>query len=185
MRTHGTLTKWNDERGFGFIAPAGGGDEIFVHVSAFPRDGIWPHLNELVSFETEAGPSGKVQAVRIMRPGSQRPAQRPDRRRPRTTASRVPSALVAAVTLGAIAYGVANYRAVMLRDDAAPATSITRTAPAAPDPAFTCDDRNRCPQMTSCAEATFFLQHCPNPQMDGDGDGVPCEDQWCKVQDRD
>ena len=36
MRNHGNLTKWNDERGFGFITPAGGVGEIFVHVSASP-----------------------------------------------------------------------------------------------------------------------------------------------------
>jgi len=33
--------------------------------------------------------------------------------------------------------------------------------------------------MTSCAEAKFFLKNCPGVKMDGDGDGVPCEDQWC------
>jgi hypothetical protein len=36
-----------------------------------------------------------------------------------------------------------------------------------------------CSQMTSCAEATYFIRHCPGTQMDGDGDGVPCESQWC------
>lgn len=46
-------------------------------------------------------------------------------------------------------------------------------------PAFTCDGRTRCQQMSSCAEATFFLQNCPNTEMDGDRDGVPCEQQWC------
>jgi hypothetical protein len=33
--------------------------------------------------------------------------------------------------------------------------------------------------MRSCAEATFFLQNCSGVQMDGDGDGIPCETQWC------
>jgi hypothetical protein len=33
--------------------------------------------------------------------------------------------------------------------------------------------------MTSCAEATYFIKQCPGTQMDGDGDGVPCESQWC------
>ena len=33
--------------------------------------------------------------------------------------------------------------------------------------------------MTSCEEATYFIQHCPNTTMDGDHDGVPCEQQWC------
>jgi hypothetical protein len=44
---------------------------------------------------------------------------------------------------------------------------------------FQCDGRTRCNQMTSCAEATYFIQHCPGAKMDGDNDGIPCEDQWC------
>ena len=44
---------------------------------------------------------------------------------------------------------------------------------------FKCDGRTMCPQMTSCAEATYFIQHCPNTKMDGNNDGVPCERQWC------
>ena len=44
---------------------------------------------------------------------------------------------------------------------------------------FTCDGRTHCSQMRSCAEATYFIQHCPNTKMDGNNDGVPCERQWC------
>jgi len=44
---------------------------------------------------------------------------------------------------------------------------------------FACDGRTRCSQMTSCEEATFFLQNCPGVKMDGEGDGIPCERQWC------
>ena len=44
---------------------------------------------------------------------------------------------------------------------------------------FKCDGRTHCSQMTSCEEATFFLRNCPNVQMDGDNDGIPCEQQWC------
>jgi len=49
----------------------------------------------------------------------------------------------------------------------------------APTPSFHCDGRTRCTEMTSCEEATFFLQNCPGVKMDGEGDGVPCERQWC------
>ncbi|EHR70691.1 putative calcium-binding protein [Burkholderiales bacterium JOSHI_001] len=44
---------------------------------------------------------------------------------------------------------------------------------------FACDGRTYCSQMTSCAEAKYFLANCPNVKMDGNRDGVPCERQWC------
>jgi hypothetical protein len=44
---------------------------------------------------------------------------------------------------------------------------------------FKCDGRVHCSQMTSCAEAAFFLRNCPNVKMDGNHDGIPCENQWC------
>lgn len=44
---------------------------------------------------------------------------------------------------------------------------------------YRCDGRTYCSHMTSCEEAKFFLKNCPGVKMDGDGDGVPCERQWC------
>ncbi len=54
---------------------------------------------------------------------------------------------------------------------------LTGKAPryAAKDSAFRCDGRQYCSQMKSRAEAEFFVQHCPDVKMDGDNDGVPCE----------
>ena len=40
---------------------------------------------------------------------------------------------------------------------------------------FTCDGRQHCSQMNSRAEAVFFINNCPNTKMDGDNDGIPCE----------
>ena len=57
---------------------------------------------------------------------------------------------------------------------------VSEAAPAAPVSAqYRCDGRTRCSQMTSCDEAKFFLRTCPGTQMDGDSDGIPCEQQWC------
>lgn len=53
------------------------------------------------------------------------------------------------------------------------------TAQSVVAPSFACDGRRHCSQMTSCAEATYFIQHCPNTKMDGNNDGIPCEKQWC------
>ncbi|HYW55875.1 MAG TPA: cold shock and DUF1294 domain-containing protein [Polaromonas sp.] len=59
MRFEGTLTSWNDERGFGRIESSQGGEPIFVHVSAWPRGGGRPQLNQPVTFEVELGHKGK------------------------------------------------------------------------------------------------------------------------------
>ena len=181
MRTHGNLIKWNDDRGFGFIAPAGGGDELFVHISAFPRDGQRPTVGELVSFDVETGTDGKPRAVDVMRPG-QRSASRPLAGRTRPERSGLPlSSVLPLIAIVAIIGAAAGYaysrmsapeRLVEVAPHAAP-----KHLPA-PSP-YSCDGRTMCSQMNSCAEATYFIKHCPGTQMDGDGDGVPCEQQWC------
>jgi len=179
MRTHGTLTKWHDDRGFGFVAPAQGGGEVFVHVSAFPHDGQRPRLGELVSFEIENGPNGKPRAVRVMRPG-QRPVPRPHAGRTRPHRSALPwAAIIALVAAGAVGgYGYSRMRGPERLAEVVPADIPAR--PAAPAPtASRCDGRTMCSEMTSCAEATYFIKHCPNTKMDGDHDGVPCERQLC------
>jgi|SRR6056297_1332856 len=40
---------------------------------------------------------------------------------------------------------------------------------------FHCDGRVYCSQMTSRAEAVYFSRQCPGTKMDGDHDGIPCE----------
>ena len=49
------------------------------------------------------------------------------------------------------------------------------TATANPAEQFSCDGRQHCSQMRSRPEAEFFLRNCPNTKMDGDRDGIPCE----------
>lgn len=45
------------------------------------------------------------------------------------------------------------------------------------DTRFHCDGRIHCSEMSSCEEATYFVQNCPGVKMDGDRDGLPCEDR--------
>jgi len=42
-------------------------------------------------------------------------------------------------------------------------------------PVFECDGRKTCDEMTSCAEARYFVAHCPNVQMDPNRIGGPCK----------
>jgi len=62
----------------------------------------------------------------------------------------------------------------------APKLAPVAVAPVPAAVSARCDGRKRCSQMRSCEEATWFLKNCPGMEMDGDGDGVPCERQWCR-----
>lgn len=187
MRFDGKLEKWNDDRGFGFITPARGGEPLFVHISAFPRDGQRPKLGEALSFEVEAAGDGKKRAINVRRPGAPTrarsqaayPAGRGSRRsRGKRSLGGVAIAVALVALGGSWLYGHVGSGRVGV----APATAGDAVAPAESRSlagAFRCDGRTHCSQMTSCEEAKFFLKNCPGTQMDGDNDGIPCEQQWC------
>lgn len=190
MKIHGTLSKWNDDRGFGFITPAQGGAEIFVHVSAFPRDGQRPRVGEILGFEIETGPDGRKRATALTRPqraSSARPAPRPPAQsRPRRGlfGRLLPLLVIALLAVGYDRFG-GDFMAWYTPDSSVnldgAVSPFTRT-PVAETPrasAFRCDGRTHCSQMTSCEEATYFQRNCPGTMMDGDNDGIPCEAQWC------
>lgn len=86
--------------------------------------------------------------------------------------------LISLLIVGALFwYGYSKYQE---RVAVASAPVASKAVTAIPDSApYRCDGRALCSQMTSCAEATYFLKNCPNTQMDGNNDGVPCERQWC------
>jgi cold shock CspA family protein len=162
---HGTLVKWNADRGFGFIALPQSQEDIFVHISAFPRDGGRPRIGEMISFDVRTGPDGRKRAENVERPGvRKRTGGYRDTQSPRSIGG-IAVALTIAIAGGLGAVGYATYE--------------SEQRAAAGGHKFTCDGRTHCSQMTSCAEAEFFLENCPNTEMDGNGDGEPCEQQWC------
>ncbi|MEM7241552.1 MAG: cold-shock protein [Pseudomonadota bacterium] len=62
----GTVKWFNPTKGFGFIAPEGGGDDAFVHITAVQAAGLAGlEENQKVSFELEEGRNGKKSAVNL------------------------------------------------------------------------------------------------------------------------
>ena len=56
----GTVKWFNDAKGFGFITPDGGGDDLFAHFSAIQAGGFKTlQENQRVSFDVTDGPKGK------------------------------------------------------------------------------------------------------------------------------
>jgi len=65
MRLEGTIKTWNDERGFGFISPSRGDQEIFVHIKAFRARGARPEAGQTVTFEIELDRQGRKRATAV------------------------------------------------------------------------------------------------------------------------
>jgi hypothetical protein len=163
-----------------------------VHGSALPTPR--PSADEVLTFEVALNPEGKKKAVAVRRQAVEAAGLAADRERnaaaarnPRNDSrdrragfgSRVVVGLVLAslVAAGWFAYQESPSPSRRGPGPGTPANASPRPLPAATT--FSCDGRTHCSQMTSCAEATFFLKNCPGAQMDGNRDGVPCEQQWC------
>ncbi|NRB01189.1 MAG: cold-shock protein [Rhodobacteraceae bacterium] len=62
----GTVKWFNTDKGYGFIAPEGGGKDVFVHIRAVERSGLTGLAdNQKVSYELETGRDGRESAGSI------------------------------------------------------------------------------------------------------------------------
>ncbi len=74
MRYQGKVTKWNDEKGFGFVLTNDGKKETFVHISAFKDKSTRPQISQLISYEIIKDASGRAQAANVSYVKVNRPA---------------------------------------------------------------------------------------------------------------
>jgi cold shock CspA family protein len=65
MRKEGKITFWNFRKGYGFIEPNGGGDQVFVHIRSFTDKEQRPKLEQMVSYEMSEDKRGRVCAANV------------------------------------------------------------------------------------------------------------------------
>ena len=180
MKLHGRLSKWNDQRGYGFITDDSNGEEVFVHISAFPRSSNRPEVGEVLSFDIDIDieRNGKRKAVNLKRLSRLSSNSVKPHRLKKKSSLNVSNVLgmCTLIIVGFVFYPTIvqflKYEGLIdspLKDiPLMPLTTVENTQ-------FKCDGRQHCSQMNSRAEAVFFIRNCPNTKMDGDNDGKPCE----------
>ncbi|MCW8155080.1 DUF1294 domain-containing protein [Stutzerimonas stutzeri] len=104
MEQRGTLKSWNDQKGFGFIRPEAGGEDVFAHISAVHGERR-PLVGDRVLFVAGRDPQGRLRAEHLrldapmtldqpairQRPSSQRKPAEQQARSPATGRARKPA----------------------------------------------------------------------------------------------
>jgi uncharacterized membrane protein YsdA (DUF1294 family)/cold shock CspA family protein len=75
MRLQGKITRWNDERGFGFISWHGDGRSVFVHIKAFSGGSRRPKVGDIVYYEMAEDKNGKSRAEKVRFAGQGQPGK--------------------------------------------------------------------------------------------------------------
>lgn len=80
MQFEGNLRHWNEEKGYGFVTPDIGDQDIFVHIKAFTAHPGKLKTGERLRFSVETDSTGRKRAVQALRVRPENPARRPERR---------------------------------------------------------------------------------------------------------
>ncbi|MBT5020402.1 MAG: DUF1294 domain-containing protein [Planctomicrobium sp.] len=79
MRKQGKIVRWNDEKGFGFIVPNAGGEDVFLHISAFQSTHRRPVDNESVTYVVATDSDGRLRAEDVLYQGESRHRKKGER----------------------------------------------------------------------------------------------------------
>ena len=175
----GNLKRWNDDKGFGFINSDGGKRDIFIHISALKRMSRRPVAGDIITYQVDTDNDGKQRAVNAKIEGVTEVNLNYRRKyvKQKRANNWIFKSLSIALILGFIVYGKYMKNSNTQEKVATPISPYATEEQSAAD--YSCEGKVYCSEMTSCDEAKFYLRNCPDTKMDGDGDGIPCESQWC------
>lgn len=176
----GRLKRWNDDKGFGFIEAENGKREIFIHISALKRMSRRPDVGDMINYQIHIDNDGKSRAVNAKIEGvAEIPLIRRNNSRNHNNTNWL-SVFFSIILLIVAAFVFYNR---VIRTTPSPATYVPqgqKEESVEPEQtAYSCEGKVHCSEMRSCEEAKYYLKHCPGVKIDGDGDGNPCEEQWC------
>jgi len=205
----GCLVKWDSKRGFGFIQPENNSENIFIHISDFKDKSYRPIIGEIFIYKVGRGKGNKKKAIYVYPEKKQLKHVGNRKIKKNFTKKRsFRGKIILLILLGVIGIlggffkknristAPIEHRKQEIYTSTEDEESIEEflkredkfieehTKKAIVHSSFKrergrCDGRKYCSQMKSCDEAKYFLAHCPDTRMDGDGDGIPCEGQWC------
>ena len=168
----GQLIKWNEDKGFGFIKTPKLTSDTFIHISELKHMSRKPKQGDFIYFDVETH-EGKTRATSARIEGVKASQQR-------SVLKNYKSRAYTKLINVAVIIGIAAFLYSRLGLDSinkpTPSKIPENTFQSTTNQTFNCDGRQYCSQMISRSEAEFFIKHCPNTKMDGDNDGIPCED---------
>lgn len=185
MSFKGKIKTYHTDRGFGFIGIDGENKDVFFHITDFPNRKVLPQVGENIEFSI-TNKDGKVRASQIIRLDikSQNSNYRV-RRSPKNSVNLIEIfifIIISAVIIGiVINYIPKAYNRYKLRNQPVEVSTIIQKPVkqnSTTSEQYTCDGRTYCSQMRSYEEAVYFINHCPGTKMDGNHDGIPCEQQF-------
>jgi cold shock CspA family protein len=204
MRKQGRIIKWLDDKGFGFLSSDGSAEQIFVHITAFPRGQARPVVGEVITFEVASDAKKGLQAYNVLY--LNRSLQSQSRTKSKVVRKQNNYAVIILVSILIFCSkplyqfyerfsGVDSsmqktteytnsiedvkemkHKASLTNSDISTSNNANHVGSGKQ---YQCTGKTRCGEMTSCDEAKFYLSNCPGTISDGDNDGIPCEDQWC------
>jgi len=168
----GSIKNWNGNKGFGFIQCEELNKDIFVHITALKSMARAPILGDIIFFDVANQPNGKSKAINCHIEGVLTKPQKVRKVHMHKSTKPKSRLMLILLVVAIVAFGYQRMikTTVQYPIQVAP-THVIET----PNRSFSCDKREYCSQMNSRAEAEFFIKHCPNTKMDGDNDGIPCE----------